>query len=143
MGESMLNDGTAIVLFNLFLTAVKEPEFEFTVGYVIWFFVRCAVLGPLLGVVLGFIFVYLVSLFNRKTSIEDKVSERERESARECEKERERARERKRERDREIARESGEIEPSRSSKHTLQGLPSRDKHRGRLLLLLRRRTLGA
>jgi CPA1 family monovalent cation:H+ antiporter len=52
-GESMFNDGTAIVLFNLMLAFALTGGFDLTHG--LWEFVRVAVGGLLLGFLLGWL----------------------------------------------------------------------------------------
>ncbi len=64
-GESLLNDGTAIVLFTLFLTLATQikPEFN-TVAVIIEFF-RVVLIGVVIGaVVAGISLAFIGSLFN-------------------------------------------------------------------------------
>ena len=55
-GESLMNDGTAMVFFALFLDLAKGHSSSFT--GVIFSFVRVALGGPLLGMVIGFVMSY-------------------------------------------------------------------------------------
>lgn len=55
-GESLLNDGTAMVFFMMFLDMVKG--YTSTTTDVIMNFVRIGLGGPLLGVVVGMIAAY-------------------------------------------------------------------------------------
>jgi len=56
-GESLFNDGSGVVLFQLFM-AIAKGEREFEPGYTAWFFCRMAMGGPLLAIVTS-TFVYL------------------------------------------------------------------------------------
>jgi NhaP-type Na+/H+ or K+/H+ antiporter len=66
-GESLLNDGTAIVLFSLFKKMLKGEDSEAysTVGGVIKFAAKAAMLGPLLGVAIGIAITYLLAQFGK------------------------------------------------------------------------------
>lgn len=59
-GESLLNDGTAMVFFMLFMSLVKGEDAS-VIG-VLSNFVRVSLGGPLLGLIVGF----LVSLWMKK-----------------------------------------------------------------------------
>lgn len=55
-GESLLNDGTAMVFFQVFLNLVKGESSEPTA--IVGNFIRLAICGPLLGLVIGIIACY-------------------------------------------------------------------------------------
>ncbi len=64
-GESLLNDGTAIVLFTLFLTLVTQVDAELSTLYVIGEFTRVVSVGVVIGaVVAGISLLFIGSLFN-------------------------------------------------------------------------------
>ena len=52
-GESLLNDGTTIVLFNLLQPAVAAGRSDFTLFEIIYEFVYVAMGGPLIGFLAG------------------------------------------------------------------------------------------
>eukprot|EP00941_MAST-03F_sp_MAST-3F-sp1_P005089 g5089.t1 len=59
-GESLFNDGTAIVLFLLFFDIYTGKQESFELGYAVSFFVKMSVAGPLLGIFFGFIGHYWI-----------------------------------------------------------------------------------
>lgn len=71
-GESLMNDGTAIVLFMLFLKALQKGSMD-NAGEIIAFFCRLALGGPALGAVFGFVTVYIMSKSARKTEEADTI----------------------------------------------------------------------
>ena len=67
--ESLLNDGTAVVVYSIFLKAVIHGGLSEWLdyenqdwGYLVWVTVRMSVLGPLLGIVMGIISVMWLEL---------------------------------------------------------------------------------
>lgn len=74
MGESLLNDGAAIVVYNLFYNMVTTDK-VYTAGEVVVYFLQMALAGPVIGACFGFAILGLVALFNRKTSPIDSVTQ--------------------------------------------------------------------
>ncbi|KAH8740877.1 Na+/H+ and K+/H+ antiporter [Cryptosporidium ryanae] len=62
-GESLLNDGAAVVFFqlckNILLNRILEPSLILTSG---WIFIRCALGGPFLGIMFGIMIYYLFKI---------------------------------------------------------------------------------
>ncbi len=54
VGESLFNDGVAVVMFAMVLQMATDESFEFTLSSVTWLFVKEGIGGLLLGAVLGF-----------------------------------------------------------------------------------------
>ena len=71
-GESLLNDGTAIVIFNILFAIIDENK-TYTAGELISYFCRLALGGPLLGLVWGFGTLWWMRKLSRTTSHEDSV----------------------------------------------------------------------
>lgn len=63
VGESLMNDGTAMVLFTLFFNMLQGETY--TAGGIVAFFIEAAVGSPLTGIVAGFIMVAWLKLANR------------------------------------------------------------------------------
>merc|ERR1719326_2728671 len=62
-GESLLNDGSAVVLFFVFLdvaAAAQTGDESMSAGSVITFFFRMALGGPAVGVGIGMLCMYLI-----------------------------------------------------------------------------------
>jgi NhaP-type Na+/H+ or K+/H+ antiporter len=71
-GESLMNDGTAIVLFTLFQKALETGSL-IGAGDIVKFFCRLALGGPALGGVFGLATVYIMSKSARKTEEADTI----------------------------------------------------------------------
>jgi NhaP-type Na+/H+ or K+/H+ antiporter len=56
VGESLMNDGTAMVLFTLYFKLMEGTEFSG--GDVIWYLIKMVVCSPLLGIAFGLCGVY-------------------------------------------------------------------------------------
>ena len=66
IGESLLNDGTAMVLFTLYFELMKGHDFSG--GEVMLFFLEECLGAPLLGIGMGFVGVFWMSLANNPLS---------------------------------------------------------------------------
>jgi NhaP-type Na+/H+ or K+/H+ antiporter len=69
IGESLLNDGTAMVLFTLFFDMLKGKHYDG--GDVILFFIKMALGSPLFGALVGLVSVYVMSFLNKPLSNDD------------------------------------------------------------------------
>lgn len=69
VGESLLNDGTAMVLFALYFQLMEGKTFGG--GDIIWFMVKMILCSPLLGVALGLVGVFWMSKANNPLSGQD------------------------------------------------------------------------
>lgn len=68
IGEALLNDGTALVLYNLLFSLIKSDTKMFTIKDVVVYFVRVIFISPLLGASFGFMSLLVISLANRRTN---------------------------------------------------------------------------
>mmetsp|Transcript_2893 Transcript_2893/g.4440 ORF Transcript_2893/g.4440 Transcript_2893/m.4440 type:complete len:1037 (-) Transcript_2893:411-3521(-) len=68
IGEALMNDGTALVLYNLLYSLIKldNPEGMFTAYDVAIYFVRVIVISPLMGFAFGMGSVACLSVANRR-----------------------------------------------------------------------------
>jgi NhaP-type Na+/H+ or K+/H+ antiporter len=71
-GESLLNDGTAIVVFNIFFSVVDSGR-SYTPGELIAYFTQLALGGPALGLCFGLFFLWWMRKLSRTTSHQDSV----------------------------------------------------------------------
>jgi len=69
IGEALMNDGTAMVLFTLYFNMLKGESY--TGGDIIVFFLKMAVGSPLFGLCSGMVAVYWLSLLNKPLSSDD------------------------------------------------------------------------
>ncbi|CAE7488587.1 NHX7, partial [Symbiodinium microadriaticum] len=69
IGESLLNDGTAMVLFGLFFGMLKGTTYSG--GEVAIYFFKMVIGSPLVGIVCGLVGVYLLGRANRPLSSDD------------------------------------------------------------------------
>lgn len=69
IGESLFNDGTAMVLFTLFFDMLKGKHYDG--GDVMLFFLKMAIGSPLFGALVGLVSVYVMSFLNKPLSSED------------------------------------------------------------------------
>lgn len=69
VGESLMNDGTAMVLFTLYFKLMEGEQFG--AGDIIWFMVKMIIFSPLLGVVFGLCGVYWLSKANNPLGGQD------------------------------------------------------------------------
>ena len=70
-GESLLNDASAIVLFNLYGSALGGDQAALDPGAVITYFVKVIFISPLLGLGLGGCAVIAFKYCNRRKKEED------------------------------------------------------------------------
>lgn len=54
VGESLFNDGVAVVMFAVVIKMATDPTFDMTFGSITWLFAKEGIGGLLLGAVLGF-----------------------------------------------------------------------------------------
>lgn len=69
VGESLLNDGTAIVLFKLYFSMMEGKTF--TAGEVIVYFIQMVLGSPAVGVIFGLIGVFCLSMASKPSSRDD------------------------------------------------------------------------
>jgi monovalent cation:H+ antiporter, CPA1 family len=60
-GESLFNDGIAVIIFITIYRIIEEGAMHLNIGHIAWLFVREAGGGILLGVLLGYIGFFLLS----------------------------------------------------------------------------------
>lgn len=74
IGEALMNDGTALVVYNLLYSLLKSdnpPGYMFTASEVFIYFVRVIVISPLMGFAFGLASTMCLSLANRRMKEED------------------------------------------------------------------------
>lgn len=70
-GESLLNDGTAMVVFLIMLKIIEADEGEeMTVGNILFDFVRLSLGGPIVGLIFGFLLSTALALIHNKPVLE-------------------------------------------------------------------------
>ncbi|CAE7647769.1 NHX8, partial [Symbiodinium microadriaticum] len=69
IGESLMNDGTAMVLFTLYFNMMEGDKYD--AGEVILFFIEECLGAPLLGIGIGLVGVYWLSMANNPLSSHD------------------------------------------------------------------------
>ena len=72
-GEALLNDGAALVFFNLYYMALSGDQQVLEPGNVIVYLIKVITLSPLLGFLMGFVSVLGISVANRRLKEEDKT----------------------------------------------------------------------
>ena len=70
-GESLLNDGVAIVLFNLVFEGVLDPHKVYTVGNVLKYGAKVALVGPLFGFAMGKVLLAWLRMVDQRTQTND------------------------------------------------------------------------
>ena len=67
-GESLMNDGTAIVVFNIFWAMYnRNHEYRYeSFGAMVKYFCRLSIAGPLLGIAIGYVALFGMQLCTRK-----------------------------------------------------------------------------
>eukprot|EP01039_Chlorochromonas_danica_P001852 gene1852-2026_t len=72
IGEALMNDGTALVLYNLLYALIAtDPDFEVTPRNIALYFLAVIIASPLLGIVFGLATLYVMSIANRRMKEED------------------------------------------------------------------------
>lgn len=71
IGESLLNDGTSIVLYTLYINLVEGETY--TPRNIVSFFVKMLCGSPLIGVILGLVSVYCLQTASRSLSTTDRT----------------------------------------------------------------------
>jgi NhaP-type Na+/H+ or K+/H+ antiporter len=71
-GESLLNDGTSLVLYTLFYELIaKEPEYEVSPTFVVIYFIKVITLSNLVGIAMGATSIVVIGLANRRYKEDD------------------------------------------------------------------------
>lgn len=73
VGESLMNDGTAMVCFTLFRNLIKGVNYN--VGDIIWFFISATFGSCLVGIIIGLVTVYWLRTANRPLKEEDSTTQ--------------------------------------------------------------------
>ena len=74
-GESLLNDATALVLFNMFFSriATTNSRIEFSLQGIVIYFLQVVLISPLIGLAFGIGSVCCIGLLNRRMQKEDTI----------------------------------------------------------------------
>eukprot|EP01035_Chromulina_nebulosa_P032502 gene32502-43423_t len=72
-GESLLNDATALVLYNMFFSGIASTKsrIEFSVEGIVVYFLQVVIISPLIGLAFGLGSVWCIGLLNRRMQKED------------------------------------------------------------------------
>ncbi len=73
VGEALLNDGTALVLYNLLFQVFVKDAKPLQPLYVFVYFLRVIVVSPLLGAAIGAASLFLLQLATRESSEDDNI----------------------------------------------------------------------
>ena len=69
VGESLMNDGSAMVLFTLYFNLLKGEEY--TINGLVFYFIKMIIGAPILGCLFGLVCVFWLSTCDRKFLSED------------------------------------------------------------------------
>lgn len=72
-GESLMNDATALILYNIFVAAIMKNEEAMTPTSTFIYFLKVVFISPALGCSFGVVSVWLTSLADQRFREEDKV----------------------------------------------------------------------
>ena len=74
-GESLLNDATALVLYNMFFSGIASTRsrIEFSVEGILVYFLQVVIISPLIGLAFGLGSVWCIGLLNRRMQKEDTI----------------------------------------------------------------------
>lgn len=76
--EALMNDGAALVLFNLFFNDLKIHPVEDlynTPGRVVLYFVKVLIVSPLVGILAGLVTAFIMKALNHRLDKEDTISQ--------------------------------------------------------------------
>lgn len=71
IGEALLNDGAALVLYNLLFGLLVRNAAPVTVELVAVYFVKVIIISPLLGIAMGLVALYCIGMANNRLSEDD------------------------------------------------------------------------
>ena len=69
--EALLNDGSALVLYNLFFKLVELNSTALTAEEVVIYFIRVIIISPLIGIAFGSLSLLFISMATSKTQEDD------------------------------------------------------------------------